>query len=150
MHSCASVSRTRTGRQARLDRSDRIDTTVCNLATRMRAQPLSPPLLEDAVDLWRRTGLTRLWNDPEDDARGADGSQVSQNLTQPRSRSDLSARRAPGESDGCETWADQGGGDLSPHPGARLSVVLFDRGYGALVRTIGVTVAMNPCVWSPP
>ena len=37
----------------------------------MRVQPLPPALLEKAVDLWRRAGLTGRWNDPQDHARRA-------------------------------------------------------------------------------
>lgn len=37
----------------------------------MKIGPLPPARLEDAVELWRQTGLTRPWNDPHDDARRA-------------------------------------------------------------------------------
>ena len=43
----------------------------------MRIEPLPPARLEEAVDLWRRTGLTRPWNDPQDDAHRALGGPSS-------------------------------------------------------------------------
>lgn len=35
----------------------------------MQIAPLDPDRIDDAVALWRRSGLTRPWNDPADDAR---------------------------------------------------------------------------------
>jgi ribosomal protein S18 acetylase RimI-like enzyme len=37
----------------------------------MRIGPLPPSRLDDAVQLWTQTGLTRPWNDSRDDARRA-------------------------------------------------------------------------------
>lgn len=37
----------------------------------MQIRPLPPAQLEEAIELWRQTGLTRPWNDPHDDARRA-------------------------------------------------------------------------------
>ncbi|MER7116596.1 GNAT family acetyltransferase [Saccharomonospora azurea] len=37
----------------------------------MKIEPLPPRLYRDAITLWRVTGLTRPWNDPETDLRTA-------------------------------------------------------------------------------
>jgi ribosomal protein S18 acetylase RimI-like enzyme len=42
-----------------------------SLRTEMRIESLPPERLEDAVELWRQTGLVRPWNDPLEDARRA-------------------------------------------------------------------------------
>jgi ribosomal protein S18 acetylase RimI-like enzyme len=43
----------------------------------MRIEPLPPELIDAAVELWRRAGLTRPWNDPHADARRALASPAS-------------------------------------------------------------------------